>query len=454
MSQTQVLLSRIAALRQHLEQVQGLANDAGAAAASLLKPAATEPSGVHRLQQLANEGMKQAVFLDTSLRQLAPDSPSKDAPSFPKQLTARARRILEEGRRLLRQLRTLGEQLTSSTDSAADGAAMLGEPPNGDGQDPLARRYQDTVAMTTTALRMLQAFPDAPSAQLALCRGLESILDVVKERVASITVVFEQRRQETAQVVHVARLLAALHAKEPVTIQSFADVAEHLLTEVQQGKALRFLSAPPDQPAHFVASHALTVAQVIARVVRQDPDFRSDPLGPVLAALLFDAGMLAIPVSILAKPGPLEDEQRRILEAHTRLGAELMTHLLPSGSWLAEVAAGHHERLDGTGYPGGRQETQLNPLTRLIAVCDVYAALCTARPHRLAFDTRTALTDTLLLADQGALDRFHAERLLRLSFYPVGSVVELADGAFGVVVATHMGRRDLTASTRARHAFS
>src|SRR5205085_7536447 len=63
-------------------------------------------------------------------------------------------------------------------------------------------------------------------------------------------------------------------------------------------------------------------------------------------------------------------------------------------------------------------------------------------------DTRTALADTLLLAEQGALDRYHAERLLQLSFYPVGSLVELADGALGVVVATHMGRRDLTSPAR------
>src|SRR5581483_927394 len=58
-------------------------------------------------------------------------------------------------------------------------------------------------------------------------------------------------------------------------------------------------------------------------------------------------------------------------------------------------------------------------------------------PHRPAIDTRTALTDTLLLADQGVLDRFQAERLLLLSFYPVGSLVELNDGAVALVTATH-----------------
>src|SRR5205823_12838857 len=125
-----------------------------------------------------------------------------------------------------------------------------------------------------------------------------------------------------------------------------------------------------------------------------------------------------------------------------------VTRLLPGAAWLADATAGHHEHLDGTGYPNGVRELLLAPLTRLMAVCDVYAALCTPRPHRPARDPRTALTDTLLMAEKGFLDRFHAERLLQLSFYPIGSVVELAEGAVGVVVATHQGRRDLNLPAR------
>jgi HD-GYP domain-containing protein (c-di-GMP phosphodiesterase class II) len=136
------------------------------------------------------------------------------------------------------------------------------------------------------------------------------------------------------------------------------------------------------------------------------------------------------------------------METHTRLGGELVARLLAKGTWLAEAALYHHERHDGTGYPDGLRETQVPPLVRLLAVCDVYAALGAARPHRPAREPRTALTDTLLLADKGALDRGRAERLLQLSFYPVGSVVELADGAVGVVMATHDSRHDLNAPAR------
>jgi hypothetical protein len=83
-------------------------------------------------------------------------------------------------------------------------------------------------------------------------------------------------------------------------------------------------------------------------------------------------------------------------------------------------------------------------MVRLLAVCDVYAALCAPRPHRPAFDTRTALTEALTLAERGHLDKPSAERLLLLSFYPVGSTVELNDGAIGLVIATHPGALGMT----------
>jgi HD-GYP domain-containing protein (c-di-GMP phosphodiesterase class II) len=158
--------------------------------------------------------------------------------------------------------------------------------------------------------------------------------------------------------------------------------------------------------------------------------------------------MLAIPGEILAETGPLTDDQRRVMEGHTRAGAALLTHHFARETWLIEVAAGHHERLGGTGYPGKLEGAKITTLARLIAVCDVYAALASARSWRPALDPRTALTDTLLMAEKDELDRRHAERLLLLSFYPVGSVVELTDGAVGVVVAGHTGKTDLSTPAR------
>ena len=243
-------------------------------------------------------------------------------------------------------------------------------------------------------------------------------------------------------------LLTGLTQGTTADIRPLTVLAEALLAEAHEGLPLQLLHAPVTEQARFVACHSLAVAQVVARVVRHDPELRGRALEAVLAALVHDTGMLLVPAEVLAQPGPLDDAGRRAVEAHARAGADLVRRLLPDAGWLAEATAAHHERLDGTGYPGGLREVQISSLARLLAVCDTYAALCCPRPHRPARESRTALTDTLLLAESGTLDRGHAERLLQLSFYPVGTAVELADGAVGVVVATHTGRRDLNAPAR------
>jgi HD-GYP domain-containing protein (c-di-GMP phosphodiesterase class II) len=433
MSDPQVLLSRIAALRQQLDKAKGPSHPTEPSAEARTE-SAPGAQRVRQLEQQVTTGSQQTHLLDSTLRQLTSTSSATEITLLPKQLTSRARRILEHGHELLNLLRQLADELDRLPHST-----------NG---DPLADHYRQTTAMTETVLRMLQAFPDAPSAQLRLCEGLEAILTAAAERISSLTAALRQRKQEILQVDTLADLLSSLHAGKSVDLQAFLALAEPLIVQAQEGAAVRFLAADVEQPARFIASHCLTVAQVAVRVVHYDPELRRQAQEIILASLLHDVGMLSVPLAILTQAEPLTDEQHRQLEAHTQVGADLMGRLVPNAAWLAEAALAHHERLDGTGYPSGWRERQLTSLTRLLAVCDVYAALCTPRPHRAAYSTRTALTDTLLLADQGKLDRSHAERLLQLTFYPIGSLVELSDGAVGMVVATHTGRRDLQTPAR------
>jgi hypothetical protein len=433
MSGTQALLSKIAALRQRLEQAQGLACEADSAAADL---AGTDGSRLEVCQRRVKIGGVHDALLDVTLRPLT-EVPPEEATVGPSHLTARARRILEKGRGLLGRLRTLANEVDGTASPASEAAC-----------DPVDHFYRETAAIAITTLRMVQALPEAPSAQLRLAEGLEATLEEVAHRLTLLAGVIGRRRQEKECFAAFGDLLTALAGGDTPDIGSFVALAERLLGEVQESSPLLFGYPGDEHPVAFAAGHSLTVARVMARVVLYDPDLRNRPLEPVLAALVHDVGLLAIPAEILVQPDPLDDAQRRLLESHVQIGADRVRQLLPDGDWLTDAVAGHHERLDGTGYPGGLREMHISSLARLLAVCDVYAALCCPRPYRPARETRTALTDTLLQAEQGLLDREHAERLLLLSFYPVGTAVELADGSLGVVVATHRGRRELNNAAR------
>jgi HD-GYP domain-containing protein (c-di-GMP phosphodiesterase class II) len=425
MMETQVLLSKIAALRQRLEQAHGIVREADSQAVALLKGGDV----LDALQRKVAAGAIQQTLLDSTLRQI-PASANGDGAALPAQLTARAARLLRRAHELLGQLRPLAE--AAATRSA----------------DPLAHLCRESVSMTETVLRTIQAFPEAPSAQVRLCEGLEAVLGVVTERLATLTAAARRRGAENQRRQALAEILAALAAGCTVESKALLAVAESVLEDAAQGERLEFPPFSADDVVQHVAGHSLAVAQVMARLARHDPDWRTRPLEPVLAALVHDVGMVKVPAAILGRAEPLRDEERRQIEAHTLLGAEMAARIAPSAAWLVEAAGQHHERLDGTGYPNGLREIQVKPLIRLLAICDVYTAMCQPRPHRAALDTRTALTDTLLLAEKGGLDRQLAERLLLLSFYPVGTIVELSDGSVGLVVATHQTRRDLNTPAR------
>jgi HD-GYP domain-containing protein (c-di-GMP phosphodiesterase class II) len=103
-----------------------------------------------------------------------------------------------------------------------------------------------------------------------------------------------------------------------------------------------------------------------------------------LVALLHDVGKIRIPNEIIRKPGPLDPDERALIETHTIEGEKL---LLTVGGLLAEV--GHivrscHERWDGGGYPDGLAGEQIPLVARIICCCDAFSAMTTDRSYRRA----------------------------------------------------------------------
>ncbi|MCI0740792.1 MAG: HD domain-containing protein [Gemmataceae bacterium] len=412
MTDTKVLLKRIADLRMRLEQAHAKkTQDNGGLQQG--QPADVETT--------VRAGAWQNTLLDSVLREITADG--QPAAAFPAKLTARAARLLHRGRDLLHDLRGLLEDPILQAEET----------------DPLSSLHAETAAMLDVVLRTVQAFPPSPGAQLRLCQGLECTLALVEHRLGLLHASLSDRRAASDDLEKLTQLLRKAGAGQAVALAPFLEIGDSVVEDARANKPLRFLCAGAEDSAKFAAAHSLNVAQVLARLLLVDEEGRRRFDEVMLAALVHDAGLARVPAEILATPGPLTDEKRRILERHCAAGAAIVQQILPGGGLAVEAARDHHERVDGTGYPAGKKDLQLDPLVKLLAVCDVYAALCARRPYRPAHDTRTALTDTLLLADQGALDKNEAEKLLSLSFYPAGSAVELSDGSAAVVLGTHPG---------------
>jgi PAS domain S-box-containing protein len=111
-----------------------------------------------------------------------------------------------------------------------------------------------------------------------------------------------------------------------------------------------------------------------------------------MASPMHDVGKLAVPDSVLLKPGPLNSAERAVMETHAEVGREL---LAGSGEALPELAATitwtHHERFDGTGYPRGLQHEDIPLEGRIAAVGDVFDALTHDRVYRAAMPVEEAV---------------------------------------------------------------
>ena len=109
-----------------------------------------------------------------------------------------------------------------------------------------------------------------------------------------------------------------------------------------------------------------------------------------IAALLHDIGKLAVPEHILSKPGPLTPDERKKMQMHAQIGAEIVS-AVPFPCPVAPLIRSHHERWDGKGYPSGLRGEQIPIGARILSVVAFFDALTSGRPYRPALSPDAAL---------------------------------------------------------------
>ena len=167
-------------------------------------------------------------------------------------------------------------------------------------------------------------------------------------------------------------------------------------------QALRVLVAAMDARHQETGDHSERVARMSAELARLD-GMRGRALDELrLGALLHDIGKLALPDTILTKPGPLDEAERAAMREHPRIGHALLQQVdFLRGSSV--VPYSHHERWDGSGYPQGLRGEEIPLAARIFSVIDVWDALITERVYKAAWSEDRVL-DYLRAAAGGQLD--------------------------------------------------
>jgi HD-GYP domain-containing protein (c-di-GMP phosphodiesterase class II) len=118
---------------------------------------------------------------------------------------------------------------------------------------------------------------------------------------------------------------------------------------------------------------------------------------------LHDIGKINVPETILLKPGPLDAEERRIMQEHPIIGEKICAPL-KSLRRILPVIRHHHEKMDGSGYPDGLRGEAIPLKARILQIADIYDALTTNRPYRGALPPEEALQVLFSEAQNGWLD--------------------------------------------------
>ena len=244
--------------------------------------------------------------------------------------------------------------------------------------------------------------------------------------------------------------VAAGRTLDPEATDDLSDVVDQILMEVEECDGKPVVLADLCGADAYALQHPIDVTAlgllVGRRLIiehgwldykgeRQDDRHEERLFRLGMGLLLSDIGKLAIPESILNKPGKLSEEEWEIIKTHPKAGVKLVRD---TGAWCPLVQAcvlRHHERWDGTGYPEGKVSTEVHEMARIAAVADVYDAVTSERLHAPARPAHLGVQ--AILAGAGThFDPTITDVFSRLvAPFPPGVEVDLADGRRAVVVS-------------------
>jgi diguanylate cyclase (GGDEF)-like protein/putative nucleotidyltransferase with HDIG domain len=196
---------------------------------------------------------------------------------------------------------------------------------------------------------------------------------------------------------------ARISAFDPDDAQLVQTVADHVgaalhTAQLYQGLEDSYLgtaealAAALEAKDDYTADHARSIAVLAVAVGRElgldDAAVRDLRLG----AVFHDIGKIAIPDAILNKPGPLTEDERRIMEGHSVAGEQILRPV-PFFGDVRKIVRHDHERWDGTGYPDGLRGPQIPLGARIVFVVDAYHAMTSDRPYRRALPVADALAE-------------------------------------------------------------
>ncbi len=209
-------------------------------------------------------------------------------------------------------------------------------------------------------------------------------------------------------------LFEGMLSDAPVSLQAVSQAAAGVLASVRAVGADAWL-ASVRRHHEGTFQHCLLVTGVAAGFAKGAGLGGGQAAALMNAALLHDVGKAVIPRHILDKPGKLTAEEFEAVKLHPGAGFDYLSKQGNVSALVLDAVRHHHEALDGSGYPDRLRGAEIGPLTRILTVCDIFAALVETRPYKEARTPREAI-NVLVDMSIGSKVDYAAVRTLGGSF--------------------------------------
>ncbi len=157
---------------------------------------------------------------------------------------------------------------------------------------------------------------------------------------------------------------------------------------------VKSLASAIDAKDEYTRHHSTRVTEFSLKIAAK-MGFSDKELGDLeLAALLHDVGKIAVPESILNKPGKLTDEEFKLIKEHPARGEAILSPVIELKE-IGRVVRAHHERYDGTGYPDRLKGREIPAGARIMTIADTYDSITSERPYRKAASHRYAVKEII-----------------------------------------------------------
>ena len=142
----------------------------------------------------------------------------------------------------------------------------------------------------------------------------------------------------------------------------------------------------------YTAGHQQRVSQLAMAIAKELNLSQNKIEGIRIASLIHDIGKIGLPTEILSKPTKLSDMEFDLIKGHSQIGYDILKSI--EFHWpIAQIVLQHHEKVNGSGYPGGLKGDEILLEAKIICVADVVEAMSSHRPYRPALGIDKALKE-------------------------------------------------------------